>query len=80
MVARDPVSKSSAKVNRLIPQTPEEQAIYDKGAARREARKLQQKQDLQYKPPTEEERLIIHDLWLQTRNNRETDALPDGMV
>eukprot|EP00795_Rhopilema_esculentum_P012543 gene12543-3238_t len=66
MVARDPVEQQGVFVNRLVPQTPEEQEIYNKSAKSRKEMKLSKQQSLFKAAPTAEERNIIHDLFLTT--------------
>ena len=66
MVARDPVEQQGVFVNKLVPQTPEEQEIYNKSAKSRKEMKLSKQQSLFKTAPTAEERNIIHDLFLTT--------------
>lgn len=65
MVARDPVAKKKAYVNGLEASTPEEQALLDLGEAHKKARNLQNQVSVLKLPPSEAERLVIHDLFLK---------------
>ncbi|XP_046549228.1 LOW QUALITY PROTEIN: acyl-coenzyme A thioesterase 9, mitochondrial-like [Haliotis rubra] len=66
MVARDPVTNRAAVVNRLVPNGPEEEALFRKGEASKLLRQEEAKKILLKTPPSEEESLIVHDLFLHT--------------
>ncbi|XP_046645091.1 acyl-coenzyme A thioesterase 9, mitochondrial-like [Daphnia pulicaria] len=66
MVSRDSMNKGSAIVNRLVPETDEEKALFRKGEENKERRAKMQTTSLFRKPPSEQERLIIHEQFLRT--------------
>lgn len=66
MVARDPVSKRKAFVNPLAVSTPEETALFELGNANKKARSLQSQISVLKIPPSDTERMIIHDIFLKT--------------
>ncbi|XP_064615404.1 acyl-coenzyme A thioesterase 9, mitochondrial-like [Liolophura sinensis] len=66
MVARDPVAKRAAFVNPLKVINDEEKEIFEMGEQRKKKRQDQSTQSLLRTPPDAEERLLIHDLFLQT--------------
>ncbi|XP_032787008.1 acyl-coenzyme A thioesterase 9, mitochondrial isoform X1 [Daphnia magna] len=66
MVSRDPMNKGSAIVNQLLPETEGEKALFRKGEENKERRTQMQTTSLFRKPPSEQERLIIHDQFLRT--------------
>lgn len=66
MVGRNPVTNKSAPVNFLQLRTPEEIFMYQQGEQRKALRQKMAKKDLTKQPPTEEERKLIHELFLQT--------------
>jgi len=66
MVSRDPLNKGSAIVNRLIAETDEEKALFKKGEENKERRLQMQSKSLMRQPPSESERLVIHDQFLRT--------------
>lgn len=77
-VARDPLTQKSFAINRLVPRTKSEQTDFDRAAQFNQHKKeLAKTHDLAIAPPTEEEAALMHDMWLEYRN--ETDAqLPVG--
>ncbi|EGD76244.1 hypothetical protein PTSG_11662 [Salpingoeca rosetta] len=68
MVARDPVTKSAYPVNKLKATTPEEEEIMKLGEHNKRVRKREREQSVHRQPPTEEERLIVHDLYLRSKD------------
>eukprot|EP00112_Aurelia_sp_Birch-Aquarium-sp1_P009991 Seg2157.1 transcript_id=Seg2157.1/GoldUCD/mRNA.D3Y31 product="Acyl-coenzyme A thioesterase 9 mitochondrial" protein_id=Seg2157.1/GoldUCD/D3Y31 len=66
MVARDPVKNKGMIVNRLLPASEEEQAIFAKSAQTRKDKRLTGAQSLFKAAPTADERNIIHELFLNT--------------
>nr|CAH0100913.1 unnamed protein product [Daphnia galeata] len=66
MVSRDSMNKGSAIVNKLVPETDEEKALFLKGEENKERRGKMQTTSLFRKPPSEQERLIIHEQFLRT--------------
>ncbi|XP_060582768.1 acyl-coenzyme A thioesterase 9, mitochondrial-like isoform X1 [Ruditapes philippinarum] len=66
MVARNPVTKSSAVINKLQPNTTEEERLFKLGEECKAKRMLESKKTLLKEAPDEEERLLIHNLFLET--------------
>ncbi|XP_069103538.1 acyl-coenzyme A thioesterase 9, mitochondrial-like [Argopecten irradians] len=66
MVARNPVTKKSGSVNKLKPVGPEEERLFELGESNKVKRQLEGERTLLKTPPSEEERQLIHDLFLQT--------------
>ncbi|KAK6195836.1 hypothetical protein SNE40_001182 [Patella caerulea] len=66
MVARNPVTGGPAAVNPLKPNGPEEEEIFMKGEANKAIRQNMANKSLLKTPPDESERLIIHNLFLET--------------
>lgn len=50
MVARDRATRKAAEVNRLVPQTDDEKAIFDKGAARKRQRQVRREGSVGVRP------------------------------
>ncbi|KNE61261.1 hypothetical protein AMAG_07004 [Allomyces macrogynus ATCC 38327] len=73
MVARDPLTNKAVQVNPLVLDTDEERRLYSMGAELRSRKKLAATTSLFKQPPTPEERLVIHDLWLQSRQYSATN-------
>ncbi|XP_012943834.1 acyl-coenzyme A thioesterase 9, mitochondrial, partial [Aplysia californica] len=65
-VARNPMTKKAAVVNPLLPQTPQEIELFKLGEANKKLRQSEGQKSLLKSPPTEDERLIIHDIFLST--------------
>ncbi|XP_005110850.1 acyl-coenzyme A thioesterase 9, mitochondrial [Aplysia californica] len=65
-VARTPKTDEAAVVNPLDPQTPEERQMFEKGELKKRSRQLASQTSLLKNPPTEDERLILHDIFLST--------------
>ncbi|XP_074850409.1 acyl-coenzyme A thioesterase 9, mitochondrial isoform X3 [Carettochelys insculpta] len=70
MVARDPENKRPAFVNRLIPESPEEEEILRKGELNKIRRVDFSTASLLKMAPTAEERTIIHNIFLNTLDTR----------
>ncbi|XP_048773344.1 acyl-coenzyme A thioesterase 9, mitochondrial-like isoform X2 [Ostrea edulis] len=66
MVARNPATKKAAVVCALKPQTPEEEKIFQLGEANKVVRQDEAKRNLLKTHPSEAEREIIHQKFLQT--------------
>ncbi|XP_007541401.1 acyl-coenzyme A thioesterase 9, mitochondrial isoform X1 [Poecilia latipinna] len=66
MVARDPGNKRAAFVNPLAPEGPEEEKLLQEGEANKSRRVELSTASLLKVAPTNEERKIIHDLFLNT--------------
>ncbi|KAJ3014085.1 Acyl-coenzyme A thioesterase 9, mitochondrial [Thoreauomyces humboldtii] len=65
MVARDPVSGGSAKVNQLSLDTEEERRLFRSGASHRAQKLADKKFDLSSTPPSFEEMKLVHELYLE---------------
>lgn len=70
MVARDYNTKKSAHVNPLNPETEEEQNAFIQGEKNKERRSLERQKSLCVEPPSEEERLILHDLFTNLKKTQ----------
>ncbi|KAK3604467.1 hypothetical protein CHS0354_007171 [Potamilus streckersoni] len=66
MVARNPVTKGAVMVNPLHPIGEKEEALFKMGEANKKKRIEEGKKTLLKSPPSEEERLIIHNQFLHT--------------
>lgn len=66
MVARNPATKKAAVVNKLEPYGPEEEALFKLGEANKLKRQQEGQNTLLKTAPSEEERILIHNLFLQT--------------
>ncbi|XP_021346919.1 acyl-coenzyme A thioesterase 9, mitochondrial-like [Mizuhopecten yessoensis] len=66
MVSRNPVTKKSAPVNKLQPVGPEEEKLFQLGKSNKVKRQLEGERTLLKTAPSEEERELIHNLFLQT--------------
>jgi len=66
MVARDPRTKKSARMNPLIATNEEDKAIIQKGDLNRQRRLTEQDKSLFKIPPSAAESSIVHDLFLKT--------------
>ncbi|KAL4220302.1 Acyl-coenzyme A thioesterase 9 [Mactra antiquata] len=66
MVARNPQTKGAAVINKLVPEGPEEESLFQKGERSKSDRMLESQKTLLKTAPNEEERVLIHDLFLQT--------------
>ncbi|GFO48808.1 acyl-CoA thioesterase 9, mitochondrial [Plakobranchus ocellatus] len=64
--ARNPLTNGAGFVNPLDPQTPEEKAAFQLGEENKVKRQLEGSKSLLKAAPSEDERLIIHDLFLST--------------
>lgn len=65
-VARDPETKRAFAINRLVPQTSQEQEMFVRAEEFNNAKKLKAVQEKGHVlPPTAEESHIIHDKWLR---------------
>lgn len=68
MVAREAYAPRSARIHRLVPQTPEEKRAFVQGKANADRRRVHMLETLTDKPPTSEEVGIVHDLFKLRRN------------
>ncbi|MGH0153537.1 UNVERIFIED_CONTAM: hypothetical protein FKN15_024722 [Acipenser sinensis] len=66
MVARDPENKRAAFVNPLIPEGPEEEALFKQGEVNKTRRSEIKTASLLKMAPTAEERKIVHSMFLNT--------------
>lgn len=66
MVARDPLNRGSAVLNPLTLETPEEKKLFEQGERNKLARKSSAKDSLFKNPPSEEEKMLIHDFFIKT--------------
>ena len=66
MVARDPGNKCKAFVCPLTVDTAEEKSLFDAATAAQSERRAEADQSLLRNPPSEAERLVIHDLFLSS--------------
>mmetsp|Transcript_15031 Transcript_15031/g.16718 ORF Transcript_15031/g.16718 Transcript_15031/m.16718 type:complete len:323 (+) Transcript_15031:744-1712(+) len=60
----------AAPVNHLVPSCEEEQQLFNTGKENKKARKEESKKSLSFAPPTEDERLIIHNLFLEVTGRK----------
>lgn len=65
MVAMEANATKTVPVNKLVPKNEEEQAIFDEGAASVARRKKFQESGIFKQPPTQEERDLLHKLFLE---------------
>ena len=65
-MARDPTNTKGAVLNRLSTETSEEKALFERGQRNTIARKECAKDTLFKNPPTEHEKMLIHDFFIQT--------------
>ncbi|XP_065350566.1 acyl-coenzyme A thioesterase 9, mitochondrial-like [Cloeon dipterum] len=72
MAARDPTGHGPAIVNALEPVTPEEKARYNYGEMNKKRRTAVQRASLLKTGPSAEEQAIIHELFLQTVDPKDT--------
>jgi len=73
MVSRDPVTYRAAKVNPLLPETPEERKRFQQGEARNQKNRQERKHSLHEHAPCAEETKLIHFLY------QEREALRRGL-
>ena len=66
MVARDPTNTKGAVLNRLVAETEEEKILFERGQKNTAARKECAKDSLFRNPPTENEKMLIHDFFIKT--------------
>lgn len=71
MVAKDYNTKKSAHVNPLNPETEEEIKLFIQGEKNKERRSLERQKSLTVEPPSEEERLILHDIFTNLKKKTE---------
>ncbi|KAI9274699.1 HotDog domain-containing protein [Phascolomyces articulosus] len=65
MVAIDSVTRKPAKINPLKTETPAEERLFEFAKANKARKKRESETTLSRHPPTQEERLAIHDIYLQ---------------
>ncbi|KAJ1673389.1 hypothetical protein EV182_005330 [Spiromyces aspiralis] len=68
MVARDKYTDKAAQVNPLLLQNDEERRLFKIAEMIKEHKKTNSQRTLSKLPPTAEERIIMHDLWLETNS------------
>ncbi|XP_038658706.1 acyl-coenzyme A thioesterase 9, mitochondrial-like isoform X2 [Scyliorhinus canicula] len=66
MVARDPANKGAALINSLKPEGPEEENVFQQGHLNKTRRTKLKEISLLRTAPNEEERQIIHEIFLET--------------
>ncbi|CAK7565403.1 MAG: hypothetical protein SEPTF4163_003320 [Sporothrix epigloea] len=71
MVALDPVTRKPVAIPRLVCETPEEEALFQAGAARSLDRRAERKTSLLEVAPDDEESALIHRIWLQQLKYRD---------
>jgi len=74
MVARDHEKNKAVEVPALLPQNEVENLLFNEGAKRAQSRKAAAKLSLEKMPPSDEERQLVHDLYLQTRKLKFNDG------
>lgn len=84
MVAKKAGSAKPAFVNKLEPDGPEEQAIFDRGVENIKRRKEFQEKSLLKVPPTDDERRVLHQLFLEDFDPKtyilKSDECPMGAI
>ncbi|XP_048458508.1 acyl-coenzyme A thioesterase 9, mitochondrial [Rhincodon typus] len=84
MVARDPANKGAAVINPLKPEGPEEENLFKQGNLNKAKRTKLKETSLLKIAPNEEERKIIHDMFLGTLDMRtisfHSRILPENSV
>uniref|UniRef100_A0A2R5LLE7 Putative acyl-coa thioesterase n=2 Tax=Ornithodoros turicata TaxID=34597 RepID=A0A2R5LLE7_9ACAR len=84
MVAKKAGSADPAFVNKLKPHGPEEQAIFDRGVENIKRRKDFQDKSVMKVPPSDEERVILHNLFLEDFDPKtyilKSDECPKGAI
>lgn len=75
MVARDPENKRAAFVNPLSPEGPEEVKLFQEGEANKTRRVELSTASLLKVAPTNEERTIVHSLFLNTLDTKYDQAM-----
>ena len=66
LVARDPTNTKGAVLNRLVAENDEEKILFERGQKNTIARKECAKDSLFRNPPTENEKMLIHDFFIKT--------------
>jgi acyl-coenzyme A thioesterase 9 len=67
MVAREKHGNSAAPIHSIEPQTEEEKELFNMGEENRQRRKLVAEHSLEKKPPNDEERDLIHSIFIKLR-------------
>ncbi|GCB80174.1 hypothetical protein scyTo_0016124, partial [Scyliorhinus torazame] len=84
MVARDPANKGAALINPLKPEGPEEENVFKQGHLNKTKRTKLREISLLRTAPNEEERQIIHEIFLETLDMRTVSfhsrILPENSV
>lgn len=84
MVAMQANAPKTVVVNKLVPRNEEEQAIFDQGMASIERRKAFQDTGIFKQPPTQEERDLLHKLFLEDFDPKtyilKSDECPAGAI
>ncbi|KAI7870381.1 acyl-CoA thioester hydrolase [Spinellus fusiger] len=76
MVALDSYTRKPIQVNPIVFQSPEEERIFEFAKANKKRKKRAAEYELTRRPPTPEERLTIHDIYLQS--SQYTDDFSEG--
>ena len=66
LVARDPLNTKGAVLNRLTCESDQEKALFERGEQNTKARKISSKDSLFKHPPSEHEKMLIHDFFIKT--------------
>jgi len=75
MVATDPITKKSTPVNPLKARTPEEIERFALGERNRQSRLEFKKNSLTNQPPTEDERLVLHRVFMEWNSRSDTSDI-----
>eukprot|EP00158_Paraphelidium_tribonemae_P005687 Partr_v1_DN27464_c1_g1_i1_m71554 putative Acyl-CoA thioesterase len=78
MVARDFTSNHAAVINQLVTANDMERELVAMGERRKHAKLDMMKRDLRKSPPSPEERIIIHELWLETQRHVDSQGNPNS--
>ncbi|KAG2385671.1 hypothetical protein C9374_003486 [Naegleria lovaniensis] len=65
MVALDKATNKSTKIHAVVPQNEDDKFLFEMGKENQARRKAMSESSLMKKPPSDEERLLIHDMFLQ---------------
>ncbi len=82
MVVRDPLNRGSSYVNPLLVETEQEKALLERGERNKIQRLAASTESLFKHPPSEEEKALIHDFFIQTVDHKalsfKARILPDN--
>lgn len=77
MVAKDYSTKKSVMINPLSPETEEEKQIFQMGIRNKERRAAEREKCLTIQPPTVEERLVLHELFMHQKSSVKHTLISD---